>query len=365
MSELTSDQIQLLKDAKEAIGQLSTWKADKERLEAEAKKIFKKYQDAEKSMNSEIGSVTKKRRGEVEDSYDKELSKTQDQIKKVKSEREKAKTSGIKDRIEKETAGLVAENKDMKKSIKDVFRLENAPAICRSKTFFTLYDPDCLSEWLTDIALFLALCGVLPTALVLFLSSEKALSTPIIVLIYAAFIVVFMGIYVLGYITLKKPNIRAITRASEIRAHIRANEKQVNRITKRISKDKGEDRYGLQNYDYDLAKLEGQVEDINKKKTEALSAFDTATAKVISDEVTEKARPELEKLGIERDRIKEQLDDVTGKYNAHKAFMEQNYESVIGKDFMTKDKIDAIIDVLNNGNAASIASAVEFIRASK
>ena len=54
-------------------------------------------------MADAVNSTVKKRRDEIEKSYDDELGKLQDKLKRTRTRREKAKNQGIKERINEET----------------------------------------------------------------------------------------------------------------------------------------------------------------------------------------------------------------------------------------------------------------------
>ena len=62
-----------------------------------------------------VNQTVKSRKAEVTKSYDEELAKTQEQLKKVRTKREKAKNQGIKERIAEDTKSLSKENEDLKR----------------------------------------------------------------------------------------------------------------------------------------------------------------------------------------------------------------------------------------------------------
>ena len=82
----------------------------------------------------------KQRKEEITKSYDAELGKAQERLKKVKAKREKAKNQGVKERIEEDTRGLVRENKELADQMKTLFKANHVPGFCREiiTTHFTL-----------------------------------------------------------------------------------------------------------------------------------------------------------------------------------------------------------------------------------
>ena len=61
------------------------------------------------------------------------------EIKKIKSNRNKAKQRGIKDRITNETKDLVNENREYHRTIRKTLKENDLPSYCDSSWFYTMY----------------------------------------------------------------------------------------------------------------------------------------------------------------------------------------------------------------------------------
>ena len=83
-----------------------------------------------------------------------------------------------------------------------------------------------------------------------------------------------------------------------IRAKIRANKKEMKVIAKTIRRDKNETIYNLQKFDDEIAQLDQDVAEINRKKKEALTTFDTVTRTIISDEITANNKEEIGRISL-------------------------------------------------------------------
>ena len=100
--------------------------------------------------------------------------------------------------------------------------------------------------------------------------------------IYVAAILIFGGIYVtIGNMT-KVRYMEVLKEGLGIRAKIRANKKEMKVIAKTIRRDKNETVYNLQKFDDEIAQLDQDAAEINRKKKEALTTFDTVTRTIIS-----------------------------------------------------------------------------------
>lgn len=98
-------------------------------------------------------------------SYDREISKTQDKLKKARARREKAKNQGVKERIYNETAQLREENRQLKLHNSTIFHQNGIPSICNTKFYYALYFTKGLKEALIffltfAIGFFLIPCGI-------------------------------------------------------------------------------------------------------------------------------------------------------------------------------------------------------------
>ena len=69
------------------------------------------------------------------------MGKVQDQLKKARSKREKAKNEGVKDRIRDETAPLWEEIRDLKVQLKTLMRQNHVTGYCMSAFYYSVYFP--------------------------------------------------------------------------------------------------------------------------------------------------------------------------------------------------------------------------------
>ena len=97
--DVITDYGTFLREAKTAVLELRDMQQQEQQLLKRLKQDQKQLETDKKAVEERISQTTKKRLGEITASYDKELSKGQDQLKKVRSKREKAKNQGVKHRI--------------------------------------------------------------------------------------------------------------------------------------------------------------------------------------------------------------------------------------------------------------------------
>ena len=104
MAQTIQECLDYLAAARESVEELSL-AADREEQLKQHESRLKKALDTEKNqMTDAVGSTVKKRRDDINSSYDAEINKAQDQLKKARAKREKAKNQGMKERIAEETS---------------------------------------------------------------------------------------------------------------------------------------------------------------------------------------------------------------------------------------------------------------------
>ena len=90
MMNVITDYGTFLREAKSAVMELAELERQEERLSRKLKQDQKSLESEKKLLEDTINQTTKKRLGEIVSSYDKELNKGQEQLKKIISKREKA-----------------------------------------------------------------------------------------------------------------------------------------------------------------------------------------------------------------------------------------------------------------------------------
>ena len=179
--------------AKQAVQELEQLRERELCLEESEKTLEDQLRTREKAVADTIARTVKARGEEIARSYDAEIGKTEDQLKKVKAKREKARNQGVKGRIAEDTQSLSKENEELKGRIRTLFRANHVPGYCAGGLYYSLYFTRGLKEMgillLALLIFFLAVpCGIY------FAVPER--KTWYLILIYLADILIFGGVYV-------------------------------------------------------------------------------------------------------------------------------------------------------------------------
>ena len=139
MGQPITDYAAFFASAGQAVQELEALNTEVEQLEADEKKLESSLKGKQRSVTETISQTVKQRKEEITKSYDAELGKAQERLKKVKAKREKAKNQGVKERIEEDTRGLVRESKELADQMKTLFKANHVPGFCRGNYYYALY----------------------------------------------------------------------------------------------------------------------------------------------------------------------------------------------------------------------------------
>lgn len=354
MAQPITDYAAFFAGAKEAVRELEQLKLREEQLNSLENELESSLKSKQKQVSDVISQTVKKRIEEITKSYDNEIGKKQERLKKVRSKREKAKNQGVKERIAENTQELIKGNANLKRQLKTLFHANHVPRFCAGKFYYSLYFTQGIKEVLVLLFMILVCFLAIPCGVYFLIPMRK---TWYLALIYVLAILIFGGLYVkIGNAT-KLKYMEVLLEGRNIHNQILNNKKLIKKITKSIRKDKNDAAYNLEKYDDEIAQLEQDMAQAERQKKEALNTFDTVTKTIISDEIMENNREELAQ--IESDLAKTNADlKETQKLATNKAlYITDHYEVYAGKEFMTVEKLERLEALIQSGKASNLSEA--------
>lgn len=363
MAQPVTDCMAFLGQAKTAVENAERMKKSCEQLSIEEKQLERQLETEKKALADEISFTIKKRQEEITASYDKEIGKEQERLKKARAKREKAKNQGIKERIAEETAPLKEHNRELRLKIKSLFQKERLPSFCRRTWYYALYMPRNIKEFGLLFLFVLVFFAALPWGLYL-LIQETVRRSWMLILIYLADILLFGGLYLFTGNKTKTEHIDIIRKGRQIRDTIHANDKKIHIIEKTIRKDRNEAIYNLERFDDEIAKITQEIKDLTSKKQEALNTFNTVTKTIISDEITSTSQLKIQELEERHQRTEQKLQEREKELKTLSLEITDNYEIYLGKEFMQPDKINELSRIIRMGQASNLTEAIAQYKAS-
>jgi hypothetical protein len=362
-SNLLSGGVEVLNEIKENLLELHGYQSKNKSLIDEEEKLDKSIENMEKVVADEVQTTTRKRRQEIEDTFDKQTDKTHAQMKKIKEKRDKRKDRKISERIDAETAVLKIENNRLKLEAKTLLKQKRIPSLCNTKLYYALYSPRCFTDFLIIFAMIIVTLLLIPCGVYFFVLPEEKIVY--LILTYVITVILLGFCYIMIGSRTKERHTEEILQVKRIRSNVRVNKKKIAVIKNNIKKDRDESAYGLQNFDEDLAKLEREAADISIQKKDALEAFDHTTSQIITAEIKGIYEDKLSTLKTEYDTTSAESKKAEEKIKALTIKIASEYEPFIGKDLMSLERMDALINIIQAGSATTISEAVAFYRQSR
>ncbi len=340
-------------------------------LKASLKKINKNIASEERSISDEIESTIKKRRQQVEDTYDDRLDDNRDRKKKLMSKRDKKKAQRMNARYEKETKHLRDAERDLDVELKTLLRKNHVPSCIGSRLYFIMFMPRGLSEIGFAILSFLIYFGGIP-ALAMLLIKKLVLETKDninmafwCVLVASVAVVIQLIIYfgILSATKLRHNNV--LEQARSIIDKSKANKRQMSAIRNSINKDKDESKYNLGSYDDKLAELDSEADAIGQEKQEALRNFDDNTVSAITDEINDRRLQILQDMKAQKAETEERIAVVEKQYSDKVLQITNKYASYLGEELCREDKLADLIALIEDEQAETVSEAISVYKGQK
>lgn len=347
--------IETLYAMKESLLELEGYKEKSLELAKEEEQLERAILAKEKAIEEEINEVTKKRKDEIELSFEEQMNKIKTRIKKVKNKKDKLKDSKISKRIEIETAELIEERRQLKEEMKSTFRIHHISRLYNNEFYYSIFMPQGMRDLLVIVIMILICFLILPVGIYRLLLPQKFIW---IVLTYFITVIAFGGIYFrINHVT-KEKNQAGAKKLKDVRKRLLQNTRKIKAIEKSIRKDKDESVYGLDKYNKEIAQLESEFINITEEKKAALADFEANTKLIISKEITERQKIELDELKRTYDKVYEEQRNAEEKVTKYSLDISRNYESFVGKENMSIVKIERLIEIMETGEVKKISDAI-------
>ena len=316
----------------------------------------------EKAINDEISAATKRRVDEISKSYDEEIAKLKSKSRKVKSNKGKTKRKEVALRIRRETADEREKERQLKLEIRSVYKRESVSAIFNTKLFYALFMPNRLSDVPVLLLALIVAFLVLPGAVYYLVFPENWQTTLGLMLLYFAFVVIYILLYVLILHITKGLHKETFVQIKGLRSDIRQNRREMARIARRIRKDKDESEYNLDRFDDEMKDISADINHILEEKKEALTEFEKSAKQMLADGIREKYEEELNGMKDYLSSTLEEQKTAEERAKELSLLITKNYEPYLGKENLSLDIIDRLEARLESGAAKTVAEALRQIQ---
>lgn len=361
-SNVLEGNVKYLKDAVSVLDELSKTRANRDELNIALKRIERDIAAEEKVTSDAINLTIKKRKEEIASSFDKQIEKDQERLKKTRANRDKAKGKEMAGRVESETADVKEENRQIQVEIKAILKESRLPGLCNTKLYYVLFYPKGFFEYFLLCLIHVLLFFVIPFGGFFFIPTEEPLW---LAMIYFVLITISIIIYNMINNHTKVTKWVSIRQIRALRDKIKANGKKIKAIKNAIHKDKNEKDYNLESFDAEILELENEIKKTVAEKQEALTTFEDTTKNVIVEEIVNRNKELISNLKQELTQTANRLKESESLIKDISKHLTSSYEVFLGKEFVTYERLMGLIEIMESGRATTVSEALTIYKSER
>ncbi|MGN0244048.1 MAG: hypothetical protein ACI4CT_08315 [Lachnospiraceae bacterium] len=358
--------LDFMKQMKLAYADYTVKSKELEKLDATCKQQKKKIAAEEKNLEKDISAAIQKEQAIIENSFQQQLANQDEKLRQVRDERNQKKNRKINERVEIETAGIKEQNQSLHAEFCALLKQNHVPNICRSDWYYILFMTKGIREICLLFLLILAGMVGLPALICLagYVSFLMDATNPAFdyAVIFGVVDVLILLVYIV-VLNLTKAEYKNVLKEGRIyKDKIYANRRHMATTKDVIMKDKNTIDPELAEYDDRRKQLLKERKGIEQEKEAALDYFQKETKIRIEEEVRRQREEGLNRLRVEQQSLEDAYKRKAAEAAALSEQIRTEYEPVLGKEFAKPSKIDLLIQIMEEGDAATLEEAIEVYR---
>lgn len=364
VANIFDQNVDYLIQARDEISQCNQLEQKRKQLQDKEDRMQKAIQQEEKSINDEINSTVKKRKAEIENTYDSQLDASRKKVKKAQEKKNKEKTERVGQRMDEETADVKENSRRLKTEMKTLFKKNHVPGFCQSGLYYILFMPKGIKEFLCLFLMILLGLAALPYGVyVLFaqviLVEQDIVKAPyFMAIVIGLTLVVVLGIYFLIFNLTKMKHRDTIAEGRKIRNQIQANDKNIRAIKNAINKDKDESQYELEAYDEKINQFQAEMDNIAEQKQAALTEFEQYTKATITNEINGRRLGKVEDMRRQQAVVEEERNNIEEQLKEVSLGITDKYTKYLGKNICKEEVLDDIIHIMETEQINTISEGL-------
>lgn len=345
-----------LKDAIAEAEALSKEAMELSDLKDRSDRVSASLSGAIKSRDRDIKNSVSSKRRELSKEFDLKISKSKRKLASEKNARAKEKERQIRERISSDTSYLRQENERLKEDFSELFRSNNIPRICKSGIYYTLFMPKGILEYLYAAVIFAFVFALLPFLFVLIFPDIGLFH---FAALYLFLILVFGGAYVITANSTRHKSPEIFKEGRAYRNQIKENRKRIRNIAKTIRRDSDDSKYKLSDFDEKVLEGEEELRSLNEERKEALDHFDGVTAIELSEDISKKFQPDIDKLTESSKEMSEKLSSLKASHEDRSSKFKESFGPLLGNENLRLSRLQRLSFLLESGECESLEDAVK------
>lgn len=364
MDNIFNQNVDFLIQAREEVVACNQMEQKQKQLQEREDKMQKAIAQEEKSIHDEINTTIKKRKAEIEDTYDAQLDAGRKKLKKAQEQKNKEKSERVGQRVDEETADVKENSRQLKTEMRTLFKKNHVPAFCQTGFYYALFMPKGIKEILILLLMIVIGLAGIPFGIYELFARVILTDKPIVqasyfmALVIALSLIVVLGIYFLIFNLTKVRHRDTIAEGRKIRNQMLANDKNIRAIKNAINKDKDESQYGLDAYDQKIQESQNEMDAIAEEKQAALTEFEQQTRNTIIDEINGRRQAKLDDMRQQAAAVEEECYDVESRIKEAALAITNKYAKYLGKNICKEETLSDIINIMQTEQIDTISEGI-------
>lgn len=331
-----------------------------------AKDALDKSTEQKRQLNAQLSSLSdaiakekneiiRRRKIDLEASYDKQIRSAKTEIKKIEDERQKALDRAIKERTIQATKSTLEAVANDEKSFKAYASAQKLPVFMRTRAYFSLFCPD-IAGYIGLFAIFLILLVI---SLLGIRANYLGGGWPLVFFIVLLVIVLAaLVVYVLIWTNTRVKYRDQINTAKEILKRAAGSKKTARDIEKNIRKAGDDQSYGLESFDRELSEKNAAKANIEAKKADALSNFENEIKNKLSSDIDANHKEEIDALNTRIAELESTISEAGRSLSEQEALLSSDYVAHLGAENLTHETALRLLSFVDDGSATTVSQAV-------
>lgn len=364
MDNIFNQNVDFLIQARTEVTACNQLEQKQKQLQEREDKMQKAIAQEEKSIHDEINTTVKKRKSEIENTYDAQLDAGRKKLKKAQEQKSKEKSERVGQRVDEETADVKENSRQLKTEMRTLFKKNHVPAFCQTGFYYALFMPKGVKEILVLLLMIVVGLAGIPFGVyelfvkVILVGKPIAAASYFMALVIALTLIVVLGIYFLIFNLTKVRHRDTIAEGRKIRNQMIANDKNIRAIKNAINKDKDESRYGLDAYDQKIQASQNEMDAIAEEKQAALTEFEQQTRNTIINEINGRRQGKLDEMRQQAAAVEEERYEVESKIKEAALAITNKYAKYLGKNICKEETLNDIINIMQTEQIDTISEGI-------
>ena len=317
-----------------------------------------KEKEHKKNKEIAINKTINDKKSEIENTYSEIINDAEKRLKVAVEKKEKEKKKNLQELVEKSTKVTKENGVYLKNELRKVLKENKLPKFTNSKLYLSMYNMHSLLEFIICLMVIVITLVGIPFFISEIFFRDKSIWIKI--LIYAVDILFFGIVYM--FIDSITKNKTALKDVRELRKNIKDNDKEIKKITKKITRETTDEQFDYTKLDREIEAVGIEIKNAKENRIKSIEKFNQETREEIIKSIEKMNEAEEKEIDKTIKTANKNLIDEQKKLEATIEKNLNNFGVYIGKEYMTIEKIDKLINIANTHDDITLEEIIKLYK---